>query len=87
MAIKKLNPDLIALVDKEVHNWQYHRGESKRMEYATVEWFKSIRRQAEIEKIIKSITGLSERQIDSLLNQTATTAKYWKPNGEIQKDY
>jgi len=87
MSIKRMTPDKLELVHKEMRNWAYRSGEAKRLEYATKDWFDAVRARNTSYDLIRTLTGLNEKRLDELLHGKHTTATYWLPDGSVRKDY
>lgn len=84
MSLKKLNKDLIALVNRECLLWLDYQGKMRTEEIYSDRWFAYKRERDAAWTLIKGMTGLDARQVDNLIYNKVNTSTFWLPDGTIR---
>lgn len=84
MSLKKLNKDLLALVNTERLKWLKYQNLMRDENMYSDNWFVYKRERDACWTIIKGMTGLNNRQVDDLIYNKVNTATFWLPDGTIR---
>jgi hypothetical protein len=84
MSLKKLNPDLLALLNQERLTWLKYQNLMREQEIYSDKWFVYKRERDASWTLIKGMTGMNSRQVDDFIYNKQNTSTHWLPNGTIR---